>query len=125
MDRKRPDECNTQRSFSAIGRRTAEYYRYSSIAESLGFHYASEATSSFEFTHYLNELNKFANAYGITDCQKSALAFFTIHTEVETSHRDMAVDMLKKCKADEKDILITAKAEIDSFMYSYEFFSRP
>ncbi len=78
-----------------FGRITYEYYRNQSVAAALGFHFASEATSSLEFEAYLEGFAKFESAYKLRDRDDPALAFFVIHTEVESAHRDMGYRMIQ------------------------------
>jgi hypothetical protein len=73
----------------SFGRTTREYYRERSIPEGIGFHMASEFTSSLEFQHFLDGFNAHLEAYGLSGKNKSALSFFQIHTQVEPLHLEL------------------------------------
>ncbi len=108
---------------ASFGKRTADYYRFRSIPTSLGFHYASEATSSIEFEHYLTGFQRHSKHYNVTGDNDPALFFFVIHTEVETSHRDMAVEMIKACGED-ASVFQEAINGVEGFMDGYGSFFR-
>ena len=71
----------------SLGDRTTEFYRERPIPESLGFHLASETTSSREFTHFLKGYRQYAEHYGVTGENDQVLEFFRIHTLVEPMHQ--------------------------------------
>ena len=117
------DTNNSLEEGLAFGRRTADFYRFRSIPAALGFHYASEATSSFEFTHYLRGLKRFSSRYGFSENELDrSLLFFSIHTEVEESHRDMALEMLNKYPGDIDEVSRLALEGVNGFMDGYGMF---
>lgn len=104
---------------AALGRRTAEYYRRRSIPEALGFHFASEATSSVEFGWYLQGFEKFKDIYNLEGENDPALTFFVIHTEVEPCHREYGLQTIISHLHSEPKAWREVLSGIKSFMDGY------
>ena len=113
------DEANILPEGKAMGRRTAEYYRWRSVPEAMGFHFASEATSNIEFGWYLAGFKTFAEEYGLLADGDPALHFFVIHTEVEPGHRDMGREIIKRYARTHKGITPAVVAGITAFLDGY------
>jgi len=74
---------NAGKEFGAV---TREYYKFKPIEAGLGFHLASELTSSIEFRYFLDGFKKYKEDYGIASDNDPILTFFRIHTLVEPMH---------------------------------------
>ncbi|WP_313059386.1 iron-containing redox enzyme family protein [Pseudomonas rhodesiae] len=85
---------------TAMGNNTHRMYRSEYLGEALGFHLASEMTSSREFQIFLKGFQKYAEEYGLVDEDDPVLAFFAIHCEVEPMHvatgRQIMISYLEK-----------------------------
>ena len=69
-----------------MGKITKDYYRKRSIGCGLGFHLASELSSSIEFKYFLDGFSRHRDHYGIKSDNDTILTFFRIHTLVEPMH---------------------------------------
>lgn len=78
----------------AMGNNTFRYYRSELIGEALGFHLASEMTSSREFQYFLRGFQAHSAQYGLSNEDDPVLAFFAIHCEVEPMHVSTGKDIL-------------------------------
>lgn len=63
---------------TAMANNTHRMYRSEYLGEALGFHLASEMTSSREFQIFLKGFQKYAEEYGLVDEDDPVLAFFAI-----------------------------------------------
>lgn len=98
-----------------LGERTTEYYRHRSIGEALGFHLASEVTSSEEFVYFLNGFLKFKEHYGVKDDEDPVLHFFRVHTVVEPMHKSMGREMIEIYAAQDPTVLKQVEAGAMAF----------
>ena len=102
-----------------LGQATFDYYRNQSIPAGIGFHMASEFTSSLEFQHFLDGFKTHLDAYGLTGSKQSTLAFFQIHTLVEPLHLELgklsAIDYLETDENSIKEIERGAIAFMNGF----------
>lgn len=104
-----------------MGSLTTEYYRQKPIAEALGFHWASEATSCQEFNLFLRGFQKHASAYRLTGDDDPVLAFFRVHTLVEPKHKANSIGIIEAYQAMTGDSAVLqaawqgAKAFLDGF----------
>lgn len=103
----------------AMGNNTHRMYRSEFLGEALGFHLASEMTSSREFQYFLEGFQKYASEYGLKDQDDPVLAFFAIHCDVEPMHvatgRDILVSYLEKNDNIGPQALRGAMAFMDGF----------
>ncbi|HYH17194.1 MAG TPA: iron-containing redox enzyme family protein [Azospirillum sp.] len=94
------DRSNVLPEGRALGNLTHRLYRSESIGEALGFHLASEMTSSREFQYFLSGFQAHAGHYGLKDEDDPVLAFFQVHCEVEPMHvstgRDILISYLER-----------------------------
>lgn len=72
-----------------FGQLTRDYYRQKDIPAAIGFHLASEFTSSVEFQFFLDGFKAHQEAYQLIGEKQSALTFFKIHTMVEPLHLEL------------------------------------
>jgi hypothetical protein len=102
-----------------MGQTTYRYYRTESLGEALGFHLASEITSSREFQYFLEGFQKFTLAYGLQDKDDPVLSFFQVHCEVEPLHvltgKDIAMSYLHRCPWMIEDMKMGAQIFLDRF----------
>ncbi|UCL85090.1 iron-containing redox enzyme family protein [Pseudomonas sp. HS-18] len=103
----------------AMGDATHRLYRSDQLGEALGFHLASEMTSSREFQYFLAGFQKYAKEYDLKDEDDPVLAFFAVHCEVEPMHvstgRDVLVSFLNRDERIGKQALRGAMAFMDGF----------
>lgn len=104
---------------TAMGDSTYRYYRSSKIGEALGFHLASEMTSSREFQYFLSGFEKFPEHYNLTHPNNSELIFFKIHCDVEPMHVATGRDVLVKCLEMNQDAYEDALRGAKAFMNSF------
>lgn len=113
------EHVNIEESGKKFGELTREYYRIKSIPKGIGFHMASEFTSSVEFQYFLDGFKANKNTYGLIGDNQSALSFFHIHTVVEPLHLELgklaAKDYLEKDNRVIHDIEDGAIAFMDGF----------
>jgi len=69
-----------------MGQATFRYYQTENLGEAIGFHLASEITSSHEFQYFLEGFQKFPAEYNLKDEDDPVLSFFQVHCEVEPLH---------------------------------------
>lgn len=104
---------------TAMGDSTYRYYRSSKIGEALGFHLASEMTSSREFQYFLAGFKSFPEHYGLTQPDCDELIFFKIHCDVEPMHvatgRDVLVNFFARDAKIYQDALHGATEFLNNF----------
>lgn len=104
---------------TAMGNSTHRMYRSEFLGEALGFHLASEMTSSREFQYFLKGFKKYANDYGLSNEDDPVLAFFAIHCEVEPMHvatgREILISDLEKNPSIAPQTMRGAMAFMDGF----------
>lgn len=105
---------------TSMGDNTYRYYRSSKIGESLGFHLASEMTSSREFQYFLEGFQKYPMEYNLSDKDDPILTFFAIHCDVEPMHVSTGRDVLIKCFLKDPQIANDAMTGALSFMDGFE-----
>lgn len=102
-----------------MGQATYRYYRTESLGEAIGFHLASEITSSREFQYFLEGFKKFTLAYKLKDEDDPVLSFFQVHCEVEPLHvltgKDIAMSYLHRCPWMFEDMKRGAQIFLDRF----------
>jgi hypothetical protein len=79
-----------------MGEITRKYYREEPIQTGLGFHMASELTSSIEFRYFLDGFKKHKEAYAIKADNDPVLTFFRIHTLVEPMHLAQSEEIINR-----------------------------
>ncbi|TBR43572.1 iron-containing redox enzyme family protein [Marinomonas agarivorans] len=104
---------------TAMGDSTYRYYRSSKIGEAIGFHLASEMTSSREFQYFLSGFERFPEHYNLIHPNNSELLFFKIHCEVEPMHVATGRDVLIKCLDNDESIYQDAMRGAQAFMNSF------
>jgi len=100
----------------ALGRLTSEFYRNRPISEGLGFHLASETTSSREFVHFLNGFRKHKDHYGIQQDGDPVLDFFYVHTLVEPLHKSNGRKIIELYLERDPSIVSGVRAGAFAFM---------
>jgi len=103
-------------------------YRSEFLGEALGFHLASEMTSSREFQYFLEGFKKYAREYGLVDEEDPVLAFFAIHCEVEPMHvatgREIVISYLEKNPGIAPQAMRGAMAFMDGFEHMFSALNR-
>lgn len=105
---------------SALGSRTTQYYRHQTIAESLGFHLASETTSNREFRYFLRGFGAHPTHYGLQDEADPVLLFFKVHTIVEPMHKHRARQIIESYAQADPDFLAGVRAGAMAFMDGFD-----
>lgn len=110
---------NVLSSGKSFGKITREFYRNKTVGHGIGFHLASEFTSSIEFQYFLDGFKQYSNHYNLIGDNKSALAFFHIHTLVEPIHlslgKQIACTYIAKFPEVEEQIHEGAMVFMDAF----------
>ncbi len=113
---------------TAMGNNTHRMYRSEFLGEALGFHLASEMTSSREFQFFLKGFQKYAGEYGLVDEDDPVLAFFSIHCEVEPMHvatgREIMISYLEKNPTIAPHAMRGAMAFMDGFEQMFAALNR-
>jgi len=113
---------------TAMGNNTHRMYRSEFLGEALGFHLASEMTSSREFQYFLEGFKKYAREYGLVDEEDPVLAFFAIHCEVEPMHvatgREIVISYLEKNPGIAPQAMRGAMAFMDGFEHMFSALNR-
>ncbi len=103
----------------AMGNNTHRMYRSDSIGEALGYHLASEMTSSREFQYFFEGFKKYSDVYKLTGEDDPVLSFFAIHCDVEPMHvatgRDILVSYINKDPKIANHAMTGAMAFMDGF----------
>jgi hypothetical protein len=109
---------------TAMGNNTHRMYRSDSIGEALGFHLASEMTSSREFQYFYEGFKKYTESYKLEGEDDPVLSFFAIHCDVEPMHvatgRDILVSYINKDPAIAIQAMKGAIAFMDGFEQMFE-----
>lgn len=113
---------------TAMGNNTHRMYRSEFLGEALGFHLASEMTSSREFQYFLKGFQTYASEYGLADEDDPVLAFFAIHCEVEPMHvatgREIMISYLEKNPVIAPQAMRGAMAFMDGFEQMFAALNR-
>lgn len=113
---------------TAMGNNTHRMYRSEFLGEALGFHLASEMTSSREFQYFLKGFQLYASEYGLVDEDDPVLAFFAIHCEVEPMHvatgREIMISYLEKNPSIAPQAMRGAMAFMDGFEQMFAALNR-
>lgn len=108
---------------TAMGNNTYRSYRSELLGEALGFHLASEMTSSREFQYFLKGFQRYAASYGLRGEDDPVLAFFAIHCEVEPMHvatgREIIISCLEKNPSIAPQAMRGAMAFMDGFEHMF------
>lgn len=102
-----------------FGNHTTEYYRTRSIGEALGFHLASETTSSREFIYFLKGFQAFKEVYGLKSNHDPVLEFFRVHTLVEPMHKAMGRSIIDIYYEENPEILEDVEKGVLAFMEGF------
>lgn len=106
-------------SAKVFGHQVAQYYREQDILQGLGFHLAVETTSTLEFGLYLKGFKKFARQYKLQLKNDPILNFLFIHIDVETSHREMGLEMVELYTQGQPKLVDQVPCGAFTFMESY------
>ena len=102
-----------------MGQLTRDYYCNLSLGQALGFHLASEMTSSREFRHFLRAFQAHAETYGLEGENDPVLLFFKIHCEVEPMHVSTGKDILAYFLAQDSQVEADAMEGAMTFMEGF------
>lgn len=113
---------------TAMGNNTHRMYRSDSIGEALGFHLASEMTSSREFQYFFEGFKKYSESYKLEGEDDPVLSFFAIHCDVEPMHvatgRDILVSYINRDPGLATHAMKGAIAFMDGFGQMFEAINR-
>ena len=103
-----------------LGELTFQYYREESLAAGLGFHLASELTSSVEFTYFLDGFSKHREHYNLKSENDPVLTFFRVHTLVEPLHLKKSEEIINSYLNINPATLVEIKNGSIVFMNGFE-----
>lgn len=106
-------------SGTEIGELNIEYYRQRTIGNALGFHLASETTSSREFVYFLKGFQAYKDVYKLESNRDPVLEFFRVHTLVEPLHKAMGRSIIDIYSQENPDIFYEVEQGALAFMEGF------